>query len=52
MRRKQSGFIGDGDIAAMFALLVVIGIVIGVALSIGVPWLWGFFKPWIHALTA
>lgn len=52
MRHKQSGFIGDDAILAMLVFLVVIGIVIGVALSIGVPWLWGFLKPWIHALTA
>lgn len=52
MRRKQSGFIGDDDIAVMLGFLVVIGIVIGVALSIGVPWLWGLLKPWMHALTA
>lgn len=55
MKKFQRGW-GAPDFTGLITGLViagiVIGIVIGAATSVGVPWLWGMLKPWLHAVTA
>ena len=40
------------DMKALMAAFVVVGVLVGVALATGLPWLWGLLKPLLHALTA
>lgn len=40
------------ELKGFFTALIVVGVVIGFALTFGVPWLWGLVKPLLHALTA
>ena len=40
------------DLDGFFIGLVVIGVVIGVAIAYGLPWLWHLVKPLLHAITA
>lgn len=49
--KKQRGYYSF-DLGGFLAVVMVIGIVIGLALAYGAPWLWDFVKPWLHALTA
>lgn len=46
--KKQDGYI---DLDGFFAALVVFGVVIGIVLAVGIPWLWNLLKPWIHSVT-
>ena len=46
--QNQEGFVNlDGLLSA----LVGLGVVFGLILAFGVPWVWGLVKPFIHALT-
>lgn len=47
--KKQHGYI---DLDGIVTMLIVIGVIVGVVLAYGVPWLWDFIKPIIHSLTA
>lgn len=40
------------DFTGLLIFFVVIGVIIGMVVSVVAPWLWGFIKPLIHALTA
>lgn len=40
------------DLKGFFVSLVVVGVVIGVAVAYGLPWLWRLIKPLLHAVTA
>ncbi|GLT22656.1 hypothetical protein GCM10007933_21160 [Zoogloea oryzae] len=56
-RQKPAPKSGQGgylnlDFSALFAALVIVGVLIGIALTLGVPWLWDKAKPFIHAVTA
>ena len=50
-KSSQGGW-GAPDFTGAITGLVIAGIVIGAAASVGVPWLWGMLKPWLHAVTA
>lgn len=47
---KQRGFYGL-DFAGFFIALVVVGALIGVVLTLGLPWLWELVRPFIHEVT-
>lgn len=51
MKRNQLGYY-NFDFKGLFVGILIVGIVVGVALSLLLPWLWGVLKPLIHALTA
>lgn len=40
------------DLKGFFIMLVVVGVLFGVALAYGIPWLWSVLKPLLHAATA
>lgn len=40
------------DLKGLFVGLVVVGAVIGAAITYGLPWLWRLVKPLLHAITA
>lgn len=42
----------DGAFKLMFAALLVAGLLAGVTLAFGVPWLWSVIRPWLHMVTA
>jgi len=42
----------DRDWLGYCCVLVLFGVLIGGILFVGVPWLWGFAKPLLHAATA
>lgn len=50
--KRQRGFISHSDFVFFMVVLVVIGILIGGALFLGVPWLWGILRPFVHGWTA
>lgn len=58
MKKNQRGFmrsIGDGMAQAFFAamaFMLVIGILLGIFFSLGVPAIWEWFKPILHSWTA
>lgn len=33
-------------------MLIVFGVLVGLLLAWGVPWLWGLIKPFLHMVTA
>lgn len=47
----QGGW-GAPDFTGFISGLVTIGVLIGIALTLVVPWLWEQIKPFIHAVTA
>ena len=51
MKHDQKGFIDADAVATMFVVLILFGVVVGWGLAVGVPWLWGVIKPFIHAAT-
>ena len=50
--KYQKGFISERDFLAFIISLVLLGVVLGAVLFLGVPALWWFIKPLIHAATA
>lgn len=42
----------DINIYGFICFMVFVGILIGVLISLAVPWLWQLVKPILHALTA
>ena len=50
--KYQKGFINERDFFTFTIALVLLGVVLGAVLFLGVPALWGFIKPLIHAATA
>lgn len=50
--KYQKGFISERDFFTFIIALVLLGVVLGAVLFLGVPALWGFIKPLIHAATA
>jgi hypothetical protein len=55
MKKFQRGF-GAPDLGAAFLALgvicIAIGVVLGFAMTIGIPWIWEKAKPFIHQITA
>lgn len=49
--KNQRGFYNFDFLGIMYGI-VFVGILIGIALAIGVPFVWEWIKPFIHALTA
>lgn len=49
--KYQQGFV-DLDLTSFFIFLIAMGILIGVMLTTGVPIIWEWIKPFIHAWTA
>lgn len=45
-------WITDRDFYTFIGVLLFIGFACGFAVLEGVPWLWAFVKPWLHAATA
>ncbi|MCB1909977.1 MAG: hypothetical protein KDH15_21660 [Rhodocyclaceae bacterium] len=41
----------EGAFRAMAIAILAVGIAIGAALFVGLPWLWSLLKPWLHAVT-
>lgn len=48
-KRTQRGYYDPG---AIVPALLIFGVVMGVVVAYGVPWLWGLVKPLLHAITA
>lgn len=47
--KKQNGYINlDGFIL----VLIIFGVLIGIAICFVMPWLWQLVKPFIHAATS
>lgn len=44
-------FLSDSDFFRFIAVCVGIGVALGAALFIGLPWLWGVLKPLLHLVT-
>lgn len=42
----------DGMFAGMMLFAAIVGGAIVAVIAWVVPWLWGFIKPWLHAITA
>ena len=40
------------DLKGFFIMLIVFGVLVGLLLAWGVPWLWGLIKPFLHMVTA
>ncbi len=51
VKSKVKGYI-NLDLGALFVGTIVVGAVIGVAISFIVPWVWEMIKPILHSLTA
>lgn len=55
MKKFQRGF-GAPDLGAAFIALggicIAIGVVLGFAMTTGIPWIWEKAKPFIHQITA
>jgi hypothetical protein len=51
MKHDQKGFIDADAVTTTFVVLVIFGVVVGWGLAVGIPWLWGVIKPFIHAAT-
>lgn len=49
MMKNEKGYI---DLGGAFLFLFIVGIIVGLFLTIGIPWLWSILKPLIHAVTA
>ena len=50
--KYQNGFISEHDFVQFMLVLVLLGIGISAVLFLGVPALWEWVKPLIHAATA
>lgn len=50
-KSKQGGW-GAPDFTGIVVFLVTVGVLIGIAITIVLPWLWATVKPFIHAVTA
>ena len=45
---------GEGIYRSMVHAMIALAVctfVLGVALALGLPWLWGILKPWLHTVT-
>jgi len=42
----------DFDFGRLIVSCVAVGAVLGAAVMLGLPWLWGAVKPLLHAATA
>ena len=49
--KYQQGFV-QLDFTSLFVFLIAIGIILGISSSIGIPVMWEWVKPFIHAWTA
>lgn len=49
--KYQQGFV-NLDFTGLFIFLIIIGVVIGTSLTVGIPVVWDWIKPIIHAWTA
>lgn len=49
--KYQKGFISERDFMQFMIVLVLLGVGIGALLFLGVPSLWEWVKPLIHAAT-
>lgn len=49
---RQRGFISNRDFQFFMFMLVLVGMFVGAVLFLGIPWLWGILRPFIHAWTA
>jgi hypothetical protein len=54
-KNKQRGYMNMDGIAGAITfvgiVILVVGILIGVTATTGIPWLWGVIKPWLHSVT-
>lgn len=50
-QHRQRGW-GAPDFSGLLAALVLMGVLIGLGVAWGVPWLWALLKPLLHAATA
>lgn len=46
---RQGGYV---NLDGLFPTLIGLGVVIGLALAVAVPWLWRLLKPWLHAVSS
>lgn len=51
MKYFQRGFIHISA-AEWITACVMFGLIFGFVVYVAIPWLWRFFKPFIHSLTA
>ena len=51
MKDKQKGYV-QLDFTGIIIGSIVVGVAIGVSITLGVPILWEWVKPILHAITA
>lgn len=55
MKNKQRGYFNLDGIGSAIAfcgcVIFVAGILVGIAGTTGIPWLWNAIKPWLHSIT-
>lgn len=49
--KKQGGYF-DFDLGAFILVILVMGVFLGITLTLGLPILWEWIKPFIHAISA
>lgn len=50
--KHQHGYMDLGGAVAAFAVAcLAVGAIAAAALIVGVPWLWGLIRPWLHVVT-
>ena len=54
-KNKQRGYMNLDGVASAITfvgiVILVVGIMLGVMATTGIPWLWGAIKPWLHSIT-
>ncbi len=45
-------WISDRDFFGFIAILIAFGVVAGLAIAWGIPWVWAIVKPLLHGWTA
>ena len=48
--KDQKGYI-DIDFGALFFTLIVVGIAIGIPITLFIQWIWPIAKSWLHTIT-
>jgi len=54
-KNKQRGYMqlaGVGSAITFCACVIfVVGVLVGITGTTGIPWLWNAIKPWLHSIT-
>ena len=50
-KSKQRGYFHLDGIGTVLGCIAGIILVVGIAIGLGLPVFWGWFKPWLHSIT-